>query len=50
MANFLFYRYHFVPAEEPDLFAQEERADASRDESLINVFVAKVYGLYVRYY
>ena len=31
MANFLFCRYHFVPAEEPDLFAQEDRTDASRD-------------------
>ena len=36
MANFLFYRYHFVPAEEPDLFAQEERTDASRDDDVHN--------------
>ena len=36
MANFLFYRYHFVPAEEPDLFAQEERTDASREDDVHN--------------
>ena len=36
MANFLFYRYHFVPAEEPDLFAQEERTDASREDDMHN--------------
>ena len=36
MANFLFYRYHFVPADEPDLFAQEERTDASRDDDVHN--------------
>ena len=36
MANFLFYRYHFVPAEEPDLFAQEECTDASRDDDVHN--------------
>ena len=36
MANFLFYRYHFVPAEEPYLFAQEERTDASRDDDVHN--------------
>ena len=36
MANFLFYRYHFVSvsAEEPDLFAQEERTDASREDDM----------------
>ena len=33
---FFFYRYHFVPAEEPDLFAQEERTDASRDDDVHN--------------
>ena len=38
MANFLFYRYHFVSvsAEEPDLFAQEERTDASREDDMHN--------------
>ena len=33
MANFLFYRYHFVPADELDLFAQ---TDASRDDDVHN--------------
>ena len=42
MANFLFYRYHFVPAEEPDLFAQEECTDASRDDDVHNPKLSEI--------